>query len=115
MPVTSIYTRSDGVVAWKACLEPEGTQSENVEVRSTHLGLGFHPKGFGHPHIYSDIDAFTLGAVRDLPLAPGRLGVGADVTVYRMSPDMALYYDGSKSFHLFLRWRPRAAATAHLH
>ena len=38
----SIYTRSDGVVAWQACLEPERTQSENIEVRTTHLGLGFH-------------------------------------------------------------------------
>jgi hypothetical protein len=43
VPATAIYTRSDGVVAWKACLEPQGTQSENVEVRTTHLGLGFHP------------------------------------------------------------------------
>ena len=85
------------------------------KARKEILGLGFHPKGFGHPHIYSDIDAFTLGAVRDLPFAPGRLGVGADVTVYRMSPDMALYYDGSKSFHLFLRWRPSAIPSAHLH
>jgi len=38
----SIYTRSDGVVAWQACLEPEGTQSEHIEVRTTHLALGFH-------------------------------------------------------------------------
>jgi pimeloyl-ACP methyl ester carboxylesterase len=42
VPATAIYTRSDGVVAWQACLEPEGTQSENIEVRTTHLGLGFH-------------------------------------------------------------------------
>jgi pimeloyl-ACP methyl ester carboxylesterase len=43
VPSTSIFTRQDGVVAWRACLEQEGGQRENVEVRTTHLGLGFHP------------------------------------------------------------------------
>ncbi len=43
VPCTSIYSRADGVVAWRACLQPEGPQSENVEVRSSHLGLGFNP------------------------------------------------------------------------
>ena len=43
VPATAIYTKSDGVVAWRACLEREGEGRENVEVRSTHIGLGFHP------------------------------------------------------------------------
>src|SRR6266566_4458841 len=38
VPATAIYTRSDGVVAWQACLEPEGTHSENIEVRTTISG-----------------------------------------------------------------------------
>jgi len=42
VPATSIYTRADGVVAWRACLEEEGERRENVEVNTTHLGLGFH-------------------------------------------------------------------------
>jgi len=42
MPATAIYTKSDGVVAWRACLEKEGPIAENIEVRSTHIGLGFH-------------------------------------------------------------------------
>jgi len=42
VPATAIYTRADGVVAWRACLEQEGPQRENIEVRSTHIGLGFH-------------------------------------------------------------------------
>ena len=41
-PSTSIYTRADGVVAWGACLEREGYDRENVEVVTTHIGLGFH-------------------------------------------------------------------------
>jgi len=42
VPSTSIYTRADGVVAWRACLEEEGGERENVEVNTTHIGLGFH-------------------------------------------------------------------------
>ena len=42
VPSTSIYTRADGVVSWRACLEDEGEFRENVEVRTTHIGLGFH-------------------------------------------------------------------------
>jgi pimeloyl-ACP methyl ester carboxylesterase len=43
VPATSIYTRADGVVAWRACLEEAGGQRENIEVNTTHIGLGFHP------------------------------------------------------------------------
>ncbi len=43
VPSTSIYSRSDGVVAWRACRQAEGPQSENVEVRGSHIGLGFNP------------------------------------------------------------------------
>jgi pimeloyl-ACP methyl ester carboxylesterase len=43
VPVTSIFSRGDGVVAWRACLVAEGPESENVEVRGSHLGLGFNP------------------------------------------------------------------------
>jgi pimeloyl-ACP methyl ester carboxylesterase len=36
VPVTSIYSRSDGIVYWKACLRPD---VEAVEVEGSHLGL----------------------------------------------------------------------------
>lgn len=42
VPSTSIYTRADGVVAWQACLESAGPNRENIEVATTHIGLGFH-------------------------------------------------------------------------
>ena len=38
VPATAIYTKADGVVAWRACLEKEGPRRENIEVRSTHIG-----------------------------------------------------------------------------
>ena len=84
--------------------------------RKQIFGLGLHPAGFNHPHFYSHIRAITLGAIRDIaPARWGRLGVGADLTVYGMSPDMINYFDGSRSFHVFLRWRPVAAPMGHVH
>lgn len=43
VPTTSIYSRSDGVVAWRSCLEEEGSLRENIEVCSSHIGMGHHP------------------------------------------------------------------------
>ena len=40
-PVTAIYSRQDGIVAWKACIDDTGTNVEHVEVRTTHFGFGF--------------------------------------------------------------------------
>ena len=42
VPTTSIYSRTDGIVAWQSCLEEEGPTRENVEVRCSHTGMGFH-------------------------------------------------------------------------
>ena len=45
-PVTAVYSRSDGVVAWQACIDRHSTNVEHVEVETTHLGLGFSPEVF---------------------------------------------------------------------
>ena len=39
---TSIYTRTDGVVHWSQCLNVHRPHTENIEVRGSHLGLGFN-------------------------------------------------------------------------
>ena len=39
VPVTCIYTRTDGLVRWHASIEAEGLERENVEVRGSHSGL----------------------------------------------------------------------------
>ena len=45
VPTTSIYSRSDGVVAWQACVQPgSASHIENVEVDGSHCGLGWNPK-----------------------------------------------------------------------
>jgi pimeloyl-ACP methyl ester carboxylesterase len=43
VPTTSIYSRTDGIVHWQSCLEESGVERENVEVRCSHTGMGFHP------------------------------------------------------------------------
>ena len=43
VPSTSVYTRTDGIVHWRTCLETKGPQSHNVEVFGSHCGLGFNP------------------------------------------------------------------------
>lgn len=42
-PITAIFTRGDGVVAWQACIDRTTPGVEHVEVASTHLGLGIDP------------------------------------------------------------------------
>ncbi len=36
VPVTAIYTRSDGIVAWESCREIEGAMRESIELRGAH-------------------------------------------------------------------------------
>jgi pimeloyl-ACP methyl ester carboxylesterase len=43
MPCTSIYSRTDGIVHWRSCLLDESDTEQNVEVESSHLGMGHHP------------------------------------------------------------------------
>ncbi|MBV9205915.1 MAG: alpha/beta hydrolase [Actinobacteria bacterium] len=43
VPSTSVYSRWDGVVSWRTCIEPETRLHQNVEVRCSHLGFGVDP------------------------------------------------------------------------
>ena len=42
VPVTAIYSKRDGVVAWQACIDRHNAQVEHIEVSSSHAGLGVH-------------------------------------------------------------------------
>lgn len=43
VPTTSIYSRSDGVVCWRGCLQEPAVDAENVQVHASHLGMPTHP------------------------------------------------------------------------
>jgi pimeloyl-ACP methyl ester carboxylesterase len=44
VPTTSIYSRSDGIVAWQTCLHDDGAPSEvqDIEIRGSHIGMGWN-------------------------------------------------------------------------
>jgi pimeloyl-ACP methyl ester carboxylesterase len=44
VPVTAIYSRRDGVVAWRACIDHWSPNVRHIEVSETHVGLGFAPR-----------------------------------------------------------------------
>ena len=43
VPTTSIFSRTDGVVAWPLSMQKESNRTENIEVNASHVGLGFNP------------------------------------------------------------------------
>jgi pimeloyl-ACP methyl ester carboxylesterase len=43
VPSTAIYSKTDGVVHWSACVDRAGHQTENVEVPGSHTGMALNP------------------------------------------------------------------------
>ena len=43
VPLTAVFSRRDGIVAWQACIDEHNPQVEHVEVSSSHLGMGLDP------------------------------------------------------------------------
>ncbi|HVZ44662.1 MAG TPA: alpha/beta hydrolase [Ramlibacter sp.] len=47
VPTTSIYSRSDGVVAWRGSIQPpDHARTENIEVIASHFGMGLNPSAW---------------------------------------------------------------------
>lgn len=47
VPCSAIFSRSDGIAHWQACIDSEQKQhacSENIEVKGSHIGLGHNPQ-----------------------------------------------------------------------
>ena len=42
VPITAIYSRSDGVVAWQAAIDDRNPTVEHIEVDGSHSGLGWN-------------------------------------------------------------------------
>ena len=48
-PTSSIYSRSDGVVAWQSSVQAPSSHNphtENIEVQASHLGIGLNPSAW---------------------------------------------------------------------
>jgi hypothetical protein len=109
----------DGYLAeWDYQLSGSNTLYGRAEsVLKEIFGLGVHPAGLlNHPRNFSQINALTLGYVRELPVpGPHHFGIGADITVHDTSQDLVEYYGSPKSYHVFVRWRPNTTTAAHVH
>lgn len=46
VPITALYSRTDGVVAWRASIDEQSPDVEHVEVRGSHVGLGCNVEVF---------------------------------------------------------------------
>ena len=67
VPSTAVYSRLDGIVSWRACVEPETAVHENVEVRCAHLGFGVDPAT-----LWLIADRLAVPAGRWRPFRPPR-------------------------------------------
>ncbi len=63
--LVSVYSRTDGIVRWEACLDPG---AEAVEVESTHCGMAVHPDVFRV--VASSLEDFRCRDRRRRPLRP---------------------------------------------
>ena len=43
VPLTAVYSKGDGIVAWQSCVHAGGIDQESVEVVGSHCGLGHNP------------------------------------------------------------------------
>ena len=43
VPTTSVFSRSDGIVAWQCCVQARAPLAESVEVTASHIGMGVNP------------------------------------------------------------------------
>ena len=43
LPSTAVYSRTDGVTNWRACIDRDSELAENVQVRASHIGMAINP------------------------------------------------------------------------
>ncbi|MEP6792140.1 MAG: alpha/beta hydrolase [Ramlibacter sp.] len=43
VPTTSVFSKTDGIVSWRGCIEKRSDRSESIEVGASHLGMVTHP------------------------------------------------------------------------
>lgn len=68
---TAVFTKGDGVVPWRSCVDVPGPRSENLEVYGSHCGLGYNPTVLGIV-----ADRLRLPADEWRPFSPAAWQVG---------------------------------------
>jgi hypothetical protein len=57
--LVSIYSRTDGIVDWRACLDPA---AEHVEVRASHIGMAVNAEVYAA--VGAALECFDAGVAR---------------------------------------------------
>jgi triacylglycerol lipase len=65
--LVSVYSRTDGIVDWRACLVPG---AEQVEVRASHIGMAVNPAAWRA--VAGALEAFGKADARRRPAGGGR-------------------------------------------
>jgi triacylglycerol lipase len=65
----SVYSRSDGIVEWRACLAPG---AEHVEVDGSHIGMALNPSAWRA--VAGALDRFRRADARRRPAAEAKAG-----------------------------------------
>lgn len=68
VPSTAIFSRTDGVVPWRATRDLDGLRTESIEIVGSHVGLGHHPGA-----LWAIADRLAQPAGTWEPFAPGAL------------------------------------------
>jgi triacylglycerol lipase len=68
----SVYSRTDGIVDWRACLAPG---AEQVEVGSSHIGMAINPSAWRA--VAAALERFGRAEARRRPAQAGRLSRAA--------------------------------------
>ena len=66
--LVAVYSRSDGIVDWRACLDPHA--DEQVEIAASHLGMAVSPAAW--KAIASALERFGRAEARRRPAQRGR-------------------------------------------
>jgi pimeloyl-ACP methyl ester carboxylesterase len=74
VPTSALYSKTDGIVAWRSCIDDPGHERENIAIRASHCGIGHHPAAL---RVIADRLAQPEGAWRPYvaPLTDWLLGV----------------------------------------
>ncbi len=80
VPTTSIFSRSDGIVAWRCSVNEPGPMTENIEVHASHVGMGLNPLA-----LYAIADRLAQPPGRWKPFEP----TGARRWFFRTHPGAA--------------------------
>ena len=46
VPIHALYSRSDGIVAWRACIDDTSTHIQHHEIKGSHIGMGSNVEVF---------------------------------------------------------------------